>query len=700
MRALTQAQRDAIADPEGHWTFAYLEVKDFDGTWHNLGALAAASYNLFSGCTLADDIDKHTLSMTATMVRESGIYSLSPFMTGSPLNALADFTYSPLLDLHREWRIMVALVAQGVTPTAPGDYREMASGIVDRIDIAGDPAVVTIQGRGREADLMDAMIATGDRTYGDDALTEDLGDTAQAMVDDQMGTGVVPITFNPAAPAFALSEWTQEETQLFPAVSDAVALSGAVIRYKYDASDVHTLTIFEPDRAAAVEDWEIADTEYEALDVGIDLSGVRNYVPVKYVDSTTGAITTVISPAAEAATLTSVAGAATFSATQAGVLVDGAIIVVAGVAHVVSAFDGTTGCTLSGVPTYTAVDWHTSASITRYGLRSIPIDLSAETQVVTSASAQSLADNVRSDLEYPLIEQSLKGSGLWFAELGDYVKTVANGVHYDEDQYGGITTLHHAFADGHLTTTLGLRGQPAGRYRTWLTIGGGGAVAATMPLTLEATLTPNATNSAVDIELTAHGMPGEAIEVYWENMSFPGIIWQAMAAGFPSVTPLVVYDGDTVPAATWFYWAAGLDWNQNLLSRSVTETPSPLPRVWGVGRNGRVGISLQISLPYGAPGFTSLTSGTSITWTTGGARSSSAALTLAHNATLTIANVVDGAEGYLEVTQDGTGGRTLALPAGTIVGSTTTIHATANKKTSIAWSYNGSAYTFVLARES
>jgi hypothetical protein len=478
MRSITQAQRDVIADSEGHWTFAYLEVKDYDGTWHNLGALAGGAFDAFNTATLSDDIDKNTLAFSATMLRESGINSLSPFKTESPLNARADFSYSPLLDLHREWRIMVAVVARGITPTIPGDYREMASGLVDRIDIAGDPAIITIQGRGREADLMDAMIANGTRIYGTDDLSEDLGDTLQAMLDDQ-GFGDVALTFNPAAPAFALNTWTQEETQLLPAMAEAAALAGAVLRYKYSASDVHTLTLFEPNRDATVEDWGIEDTEYERLDVAIDISGVRNYVPVSYVDSTTGLVSTVISPAAEASTITSVAGAATFSATQAGVLENGAIIVVLGVAYVVSAFDGTTGCTLSGVPTFTAEDWHTSASITRYGMRSVPIDLSAETQVVDSASAQSLADNVCADLEFPLIEQSMQAPGLWFAELGDYVKTFANGVHYDEHQYGGVTSLQHVFANGDLVTTLGLRGQPAGRYRTWLSVGGGGASSAT-----------------------------------------------------------------------------------------------------------------------------------------------------------------------------------------------------------------------------
>jgi hypothetical protein len=99
------------------------------------------------------------------------------------------------------------------------------------------------------------------------------------------------------------------------------------------------------------------------------------------------------------------------------------------------------------------------------------------------------------------------------------------------------------------------------------------------------------------------------------------------------------------------------------------------------------------------PAFQTLTSGTSITWATAGEKRNNAKLTLAHNATLSITGAVEGAQGYLEVTQDGTGGRTFTLPAGTVVGATTSINTTASKLTAISWSYNGSAFTFVLAQQ-
>lgn len=101
-----------------------------------------------------------------------------------------------------------------------------------------------------------------------------------------------------------------------------------------------------------------------------------------------------------------------------------------------------------------------------------------------------------------------------------------------------------------------------------------------------------------------------------------------------------------------------------------------------------------------APTYTTLASGTSITWATAGEKVNNAKVTLAHNVgTLSITGAVEGATGWLEITQDGTGGRTFAIPSGTVVGATTSINTTANKKTALLWTYNGSTFWFILAQE-
>lgn len=101
-----------------------------------------------------------------------------------------------------------------------------------------------------------------------------------------------------------------------------------------------------------------------------------------------------------------------------------------------------------------------------------------------------------------------------------------------------------------------------------------------------------------------------------------------------------------------------------------------------------------------APTPTALTSGTSITWATAGEKVNNATLTLAHNATLSITGQVAGAEGFLRLTQDGTGGRTFTLPAGTVIGATASVNTTLNKTTLVAWFYDGTTLFFVLSQQS
>lgn len=65
--------------------------------------------------------------------------------------------------------------------------------------------------------------------------------------------------------------------------------------------------------------------------------------------------------------------------------------------------------------------------------------------------------------------------------------------------------------------------------------------------------------------------------------------------------------------------------------------------------------------------FSSLTDGATITWNTQGKPTVNAIVTLGGNRTLSISNAASGTSGILIVKQDGSGNRTLTLPAGSIV---------------------------------
>ena len=94
-----------------------------------------------------------------------------------------------------------------------------------------------------------------------------------------------------------------------------------------------------------------------------------------------------------------------------------------------------------------------------------------------------------------------------------------------------------------------------------------------------------------------------------------------------------------------------------------------------------------------APAPVALTDGATITWDTGGYATSHATVTLGGNRTLDITNAVSGASGILIVTQDGTGSRTLTLPAGSVIaGGTLTLSTAAGAVDVLSWVLLGSTY--------
>jgi hypothetical protein len=490
MRTITTAERGYISDPKGHDCFAYLEVTADDWTtFRNLGALAVGTNtrDFQNTATISDSIDSNTLSFSASLKREIALDSLSPFRTDSAVNdsAVSPGTYAPLLDLQRQWRVKVAVVPKGTIPDL-SDYRELAAGYIRSFTVNGLEDTIEIQGMGMEAPILDAFVrqdpampgrtAAGDRPY-----SGDQEDVIQEALDDQLGTGAVTLYVPTGPTGFAVQDEIGD-INLQPALSDVAALDGKTLRYRYDASDVNQYTLYTPPRTTTTPDWSIAATEYEDLNVTVDVTGVRNYIPVRYNDATSGIVETVVSPGAEAGTVSCTGEVATFSTSQAGVLADGALIVVDDVGYRVSSFDGTTSCTLAGAPDFTGKQFYTSASLTKYGLQTFPIDLSVKSQITDATAARNFADAVRADREDPAIVQSIKASGLWFVQLGDYVQTFANAVHYDEDQAGGVTSYTLTFADAMLEATINLAGKPKGRYTTWKRIGSGAAASPVLPV--------------------------------------------------------------------------------------------------------------------------------------------------------------------------------------------------------------------------
>lgn len=475
MRTTSAAERATVAALRvGH--FAKLEIQDSDGVYRDYTQYLRTDW--FTGATISESIDSNTMSLNATLLKETGTLSLSPFRSDSLVNRNGAGSYATAIDLWRKWKLSVAVKPEGYPPTG-SDWKEMCQGRIDRIDWSGDQIQIT--GRGEEAVLLDFWIDT-QRSYGSVGGVP-METVLQSLLDDNLGAGAVAL-YTPVSPGYNLKPSPMDRGNLFPemtAFADKAAMS---LRYRYDSSDVNRLTLFKPDRTASPGDevWTLGASEYTSLGkAGIDVSGVRNFIKLRFVDATLGDQAVIYPHMAGVGTVSCTAGVATFTNSQAGILQNGANIIVAGIPYTVSGFNGTTSCTLStqvsdGVPAFAASSFTahgtlsgtgTTTSIAEFGRRDMEIDLSFTSQVNDATHAQAMADAIGSDNEFPNVEQEFETLGFWFVQLHDYGKFLADGVHSDSDLYGAVTSISHEIANATIKSTIGVRGKPSSRYRMW-----------------------------------------------------------------------------------------------------------------------------------------------------------------------------------------------------------------------------------------
>jgi hypothetical protein len=480
-RTFTAAERAAVAALHaGH--FSKWEVQDADGVYRDYTQYLRTDW--FTGATIEEHIDSNTMQLNARLKREVGTLSLSPFVAASLVNRNAGGSYATAVDAWRKWKLSVAVMREGYPPTGT-DWKEICQGRIDVIEWSGDDIIVT--GRGEEAVLLDFWIAT-ERQYG--SVGGIAMETVIQSMNDNNLNALSPTLNTPVSPSYLMNAWTQQKGNLFPADVAVAEKAGFKIRYRYDASDVKRLTLFKPDRTATPgsEVWTLGASEITGYQrVAIDKNGIRNFIKLRFVSPTLGIQTVIYPHMAGTGTVSCAAGVATFSSSQSGIVksaADGSNteLIVAGIAYTVTAFNGTTGATLlsqlasGGTPAFgaSAFTLHdtlsgagTTPSLSRFGRTDLELDLSYDTQVNDSTKAQGMCDAVGSDVEFPDLEQQIKTLGAWFIQLHDYGKFLANGIHYDSDQYGGVTSIRHDIANATIDTTIGVRGKPAGGYRTW-----------------------------------------------------------------------------------------------------------------------------------------------------------------------------------------------------------------------------------------
>src|SRR3954466_14823225 len=112
-RTFTVSERAAAAALlSGH--YSKWEVQDADGVYRDYTSYLRTDW--FTGATLEDSIDSNTVRLNATLLRQSGTLSLSPFRSDSLVNRNALGSYAAAIDAWRKWKVSVAVMRAGYPP--------------------------------------------------------------------------------------------------------------------------------------------------------------------------------------------------------------------------------------------------------------------------------------------------------------------------------------------------------------------------------------------------------------------------------------------------------------------------------------------------------------------------------------------------------------------------------------------------------
>jgi hypothetical protein len=412
MRTPTVAQANALAAVRRR-EFVAVWVENADGTLVDFTALDGR--NWFRSATIdAEDIDTPIAQATLKFARDDGATrSLSPTRSDSTLNRDGVGAFVPALDVGRRVKINVAVLDPAVS-TSPGvgDWITLFDGLIDTVSPDGAKNEIVVTARDFGALLADAWLSREAALIVEGGTTMSLEACLQALLNAGLGGAGVVTLYTPVATGITVTRFGYKREPLMDAVTRLVEAFGWSCRYRWDAgTGSFRLTLYQVDRAKTTPDDTLGPNRYMAINkLAFTRLPVRNSVLVYFSNVATGLRDQVLREDA--------ASQLKYSGGRA---------------------------------------------------RPIIIEEASDSPINTAFEAGAMADALLADLKDPRADRQVTMPLYWPVEGGDLLRFLANSVTEDSDQDAAVVSVQHALdADKLCTTSLALRGSPAGAYRSWI----------------------------------------------------------------------------------------------------------------------------------------------------------------------------------------------------------------------------------------
>ncbi|RJS19578.1 hypothetical protein DRW03_21335 [Corallococcus sp. H22C18031201] len=470
MRTLTLQDRAALECAAGFTS--HLRVRVLRGAeWVDLSTMLGG--DMVMGAKWSTNLDAQVAQATLSIARNGpggrGL-SLAPLVTGSALNAAG-----PLLRVGAWVVVEVATVPLGTPRSSPmvlASWREVFRGRVDSLDVGAEEINATCLDA---AGVIQDTFIEAEREYGSDAGTP-VQTIMQAILND-WGLGVLPGQFGaglyvPVDPLSMRGKYIQKTGPVLDALRELAGQIGWDVRYRWRAdTNAWALTLWSPDRFATAPVWRYGPAQYvELSSVAQSLADIRTDVEVVYSDKADKDST----------------GLAKRKKAYAENLTARAL----------------------------------------YGRRWMQVAEASTSNINTAPEAQRLADAAVADLSRAALQVTMRLQGVhWHLEASDLVAVGANGVHFDADQFLGVTSIEcECGSNGEARTTVQLRGAPSTSIMQWMQREAAPGCAPSAPFTgpsapVGLVPTPTVNGFALTFQASATGAAWDSYELHVSQSS-------------------------------------------------------------------------------------------------------------------------------------------------------------------------------------